>query len=409
MIRSHIISKIAAAFVAALFMSASFHCLHARIPAEPDASLLPATVYVGGQIQHVQGIAYDSERNCMYMSFTSRFLKVDMQGNILASIDRIQGHLGAMTFNQSDRKVYASLECKDDEIGQGIARTLDVKTVSRSDSRFYIAIIDVDALEGIGMDPENNPVLKTVCIRKAVDDYSFKGKGYEHRYGCSGIDGVAIAPAVGPAKAALYGGRVQEKLYLYVGYGIYGDLDRKDNDYQVIQRYDIDELNTLAKTVVFGQTHSSGPDKAEEEYFVNTGNTVYGVQNMAYDSFTDCLYLAVYKGKKPEFPNYTLFAIPLVQKPFKAALKGGRDSKRRLQLSLVRPEEPYFINPMLDDATGISGWRFKWGSTGLCPLGKGLWYISENHRDRSTKEESCTARLYRWTGNPDGPFVPVGQ
>ena len=69
-----------------------------------------------------------------------------MQGNILASIDRIQGHLGAMTFNPETRKVYASLECKDDEIGAGIAKTLNVNTVSRADSRFFIAIIDVDRL-----------------------------------------------------------------------------------------------------------------------------------------------------------------------------------------------------------------------------------------------------------------------
>ena len=63
------------------------------------------SVFVDGQQQHVQGIAYDEEKDCMYMSFTSRFVKVDMQGNILASIDRIQGHLGAMTFNPQNRKV----------------------------------------------------------------------------------------------------------------------------------------------------------------------------------------------------------------------------------------------------------------------------------------------------------------
>ena len=70
-----------------------------------DYEQLPRTVFVGGQAQHVQGIAYDAEKDCMYMSFTSRFVKTDMQGNILASIDRIQGHLGAMTFNPEDRKV----------------------------------------------------------------------------------------------------------------------------------------------------------------------------------------------------------------------------------------------------------------------------------------------------------------
>ena len=301
-----------------------------------QAGNLPDSVFVGGQAQHVQGIAYDSERDCMYMSFTSRFLKVDMEGNILASIDRIQGHLGAMTFNPVDRKVYASLECKDDEIGRGIAKVLDVNTVSRADSRFYIAIIDVDKMDGIGMDPENNDVLRTVCVRKAVEDYAFKGEGYEHRYGCSGIDGVAIAPEIAPLKPALYSrGAAPQKMYLYVAYGIYSDTERSDNDYQVVQRYDLEEIAKLSRPVVFGETHESGPKKPGKEYFVNTGNTNYGVQNMTYDAHTGCIYMAVYKGKKPQYPNYTLFAVSVNQKPFKAALKGGRDRAKRLQLRLV--------------------------------------------------------------------------
>lgn len=379
-----------------------------------SASDLPETVLVTGQEQHVQGIAYDSAENCMYMSFTSRFVKTDMQGNILASIDRIQGHLGAMTFNPETRKVYASLECKDDEIGAGIAKTLNVNTVSRTDSRFFIAIIDVDRLEGIGMDPEGNEVLRTVCIKKAVEDYAFRSKSgdFEHRYGCSGIDGVTIGPAIGKPEAARYGRRsagkpAADEKYLYVGYGIYGDTDRTDNDYQVIHRYSLKELEKYARPVIFGETHHDGPEKPEKEYFLRTGNTNYGIQNFAYDEYTDCFFLAVYKGRKADFPNYSLFAFKALQQPFKAALTGGRDKKKVLQLSLVKPEEPYFINPSVDETTGITGWRFRWGSTGLCPLGRGLWYISENGKDRETGKEYCRARLYRWSTKPGEAFVPA--
>lgn len=379
-----------------------------------SASDLPETVLVTGQEQHVQGIAYDSAENCMYMSFTSRFVKTDMQGNILASIDRIQGHLGAMTFNPETRKVYASLECKDDEIGAGIAKTLNVNTVSRADSRFFIAVIDVDLLEGIGMDPEGNDVMKTVCIKKAVEDYAFRSKSgdFEHRYGCSGIDGVTIGPAIGKPEAARYGRRSARKpaadeKYLYVGYGIYGDTDRTDNDYQVIHRYSLKELEKYARPVIFGETHHDGPEKPEKEYFLRTGNTNYGIQNFAYDEYTDCFFLAVYKGRKADFPNYSLFAFKALQQPFKAALTGGRDKKKVLQLSLVKPEEPYFINPSVDETTGITGWRFRWGSTGLCPLGRGLWYISENGKDRETGKEYCRARLYRWSTKPGEAFVPA--
>ena len=35
------------------------------------AAGMPESIFVGGQAQHVQGIAYDAEGQCMYMSFTS--------------------------------------------------------------------------------------------------------------------------------------------------------------------------------------------------------------------------------------------------------------------------------------------------------------------------------------------------
>lgn len=375
------------------------------------ATVYPDSVHVGGQRQHVQGIAYDEQTGCMYMSFTSRFLKVDPSGRVLASIDRIQGHLGAMCFNPVDRKVYASLECKDDEIGSGIARSLSVGTVSRADSRFYIAIIDVDKLDGPLCDPENNEAFRTVCLRKVVQDYSATGKdGADHRYACSGIDGVTIGPAIEPLSSSRYSlrgnGPGQEKSFLYVAYGIYGDKSRTDNDYQVLHCYDLGELSRQSRPLIFGDSHSSGPAKPLHEYFIFTGNTTYGVQNLAYDSFTDCFFMACYRGGKEEFPNYSLFAFPRAQKPFKARLKGGADSRRHLQLSLVKPEEPFFINPMTDPSTGVSGWYFPLGSTGMCPLGRGLWYFSASARTPG-EGESCTAILYRWTGTPDGPFARV--
>ena len=73
------------------------------------AADLPDTVYVGVKDGHVQGIALDRAKGCMYFSFTSSFIKTDLQGNILGTINRIQGHLGAMTLGP-DGRVYASLE-----------------------------------------------------------------------------------------------------------------------------------------------------------------------------------------------------------------------------------------------------------------------------------------------------------
>lgn len=353
---------------------------------------IPDTIFVGGQQMHVQGLAIDKEKGYMYFSFTSRFIKTDLQGNILGSIDRIQGHLGAMTFNPADRKVYASLECKDDEIGAGIAGKLGTQKLDRNSIVFYIAIIDVDKVDRLGIDPENDDVLKTVCIKEAVEDYKAKVQSgnstLEHKYGCSGIDGVTIAPQIGHK-----GG----KKYLYVAYGIYSDLYREDNDYQVILCYDIKELARMSRMVTFGEAHSSGPARPAEKYFIYTGNTNWGVQNLSYDEYTGNIFMAVYKGKKPTWPNYNLYAFPVDQKPFNAPLKGvDYDTSIHTQLRLA-PEG-------LIDKTGVRGWRFKYGSTGMCPLGDGRWIISRNGKDKVTREEFCNATLYRWTGDSDKPF-----
>ena len=361
---------------------------------------LPLNVYVGGQAQHVQGIAYDAGAGCMYMSFTSRFLKVDMAGNVLASIDRIQGHLGAMTFDPVGRKVYASLECKDDQIGKGIAKVLDVEVVK--ESVFYIAIIDVDKLDCIGADPEDGNILRTVCLREPCADYSADVRVGEetlkHRFGCSGIDGVTIAPAPGSSEKSL---SAAKKLYLYVAYGIYGDVGRKDNDYQVVLRYDLASLAKWAEPVRFGTVHLSGPKKPLDKFFIFTGNTNYGVQNLAYDENTGDMFMAVYKGKKKEYPNYDLYAFSLGQKPFRSALTGVPYSSGK-----VRQMKLDGGMGLVDSVSGVPGWRFKWGSTGLNPLGDGLWYISQNAKGTDGKQ-SCTAVLYRWTGDAGEPFRAV--
>lgn len=343
---------------------------------------LPDTVYVGVKDGHVQGIALDREKGYMYFSFTSSFIKTDLEGNILGTINRIQGHLGAMTLGP-DGRVYASLECKDDVIGQGIAKRLGVENLSHEQSVFYVAIIDVDRIDRIGMDPEKDGVMTTVCIREACREYADK------TYGCSGIDGVTFAPGIGSCN--------KKKMYLYVAYGIYGDNSRSDNDNQILLCYDISDWKERYETpVVFGTVPTNGPEKPLHKYFVYTGNTTWGVQNLAYDAHTGRIFMAVYKGKKEQYPNYPLFSIDVRQRPRKAVPPGLNEKHETLRLSEAG---------LKDEASGIRGWDFKWGSTGLCPLGDGLWYISENHKDKASGIQSCTARLYRWTGEGNKPFT----
>jgi hypothetical protein len=58
-----------------------------------------------------------------------------------------------------------------------------------------------------------------------------------------------------------------------------------------------------------------------------------------------------------------------------------------------------------DDKTGIRGWDFKWGSTGLFPLGNGYFYISHNRKKEG--EQTTTLYKYKWIGNDSQAFVLV--
>lgn len=340
-------------------------------------------VFVEGGGHHVQGIVCDEDAGRMYFSFTTSFVVTDMTGKVLASVDRIQGHLGAMTFDRKSRKVYASLECKDDVIGQGLS------DFAKGKSMFYIAVIDVDKVKYVGMDSEDNEAFKIVCVKDATKDYRAKMKGpdkteFEHRYGCSGIDGVSIAPKIGKKRG---------KNYLYVAYGIYKDDDRQDNDCQVLLRYKMKKLDRFAGKVKFGEFYDRGPAKPLDKYFIYTGNTNWGVQNMAYDPSLKKMFLFVYKGSKPAFPNYDTFIFDIATKPVKKLVDGVWYDKSKHPM-IGSPEKP------------VGGVRFKYGSTGVSPLGDGLFYISENGRNPETGLQNCRARLYKWDGMA---FAPVSD
>ena len=340
----------------------------------PDGSL-PLEIYAEGGRHHVQGIACDREAGRMYFSFTTTFVKTDLQGKVIGTVEHIQGHLGAMVFNKADRKVYASLECKDDVIGAGLS------DFAKGRSMFYIAIIDVDRIDSVGMDSEDNDAFRIVCVKEATTDYHVTGFGprgeeFEHLYGCSGIDGVAIAPKIG---------RKRGRDFLYVAYGIYGDKARPDNDCQVLLRYDIQELNKYSGKVRFGEFYDKGPSKPAEKYFIYTGNTNWGVQNMAYDPSSGKLFLFVYKGSKAMFRNYDAFVLDISDKAPKRPVPGV----------------PYdtSLHPLAGSpAKPVGGIEFRYGSTGVSPLGDGTFYISENGRTESGNQY-CRARLYRWDGD----------
>ena len=336
------------------------------------AASRPFSVNVEGQTNHVQGIAYDASAARMYFSFTTRFIVTDTDSRIVGSVDRIHGHLGAITFDAKGRKVYASLECKNDEIGANISKGLGVEGFE--ESSFYIAEIDVDAISR--KDVPQDEAMRRIPVPQANEDYraevSVGGKTYRQRYGCTGIDGITIGPD--------FGGRGGE--FLYVAYGIKSDTTRMDNDYQVLLQYRMDDIR-------------NGRSATPRRYFIKTGNTKYGVQNLAYDPFTGMMFLAVYKGAKRQYPNYDLFAVDMAAIPAKTKLQDVPYEKGKVDLVPLASE----------------GWHFKYGSMGLCPLGDGNWYIAEGGKakDKLTGKKLRTGKavLYRWIPKAETPFKKV--
>jgi len=330
---------------------------------------------------HVQGIAVDVQGGYIYYSFTNLLAKYDFSGKLIGTLVGWTGHLGDLDFNPADGKVYGSLEYKEDEA-------------------FYIAVIDVSHLDRVGVEASRTEIFRTVYLPEVVKDYvadmdgdgKFDGK-QDHRYGCSGIDGVGFGPAFG---------HVDGPRYLTVAYGIYGDTGRDDNDHQVLLQYDTSDWHEYAKPLVEADPHHSGPDTLQGKYFVRTGNTTYGVQNLSYDDSLQRWFMGVYAGKKKSFPNYLLFAIDARTKPKMGDLIGvpsgdGNGWKRGQLLELAD-------DGLTDASTGVRGWNQK-ADVGFQPVGHGLFYLSANSGGKGAQTSDLT--LMRWTGDANEPFVPV--
>ena len=133
----------------------------------------------------------------------------------------------------------------------------------------------------------------------------------------------------------------------------------------------------------------------DSKYFVYTGNTTYGIQNLEYDPYTNYIFAAVYCGRKPGFPNYPIYVIDMAKDAEVQELKGiGHDGEA---LALARVGE-------CDEATGIYRYRFGYGDTGIIALGDGNYYFSH---DRKTAEEGFTTTVKLYHHDSENGFSPV--
>lgn len=332
---------------------------------------------------HVQGVAVDRKGGYVYYSFTNLLAKYDFEGRLVGTLVGWTGHLGDLDFNPEDGRLYGSLEYKKDQA-------------------FYIAVIDVARLDREGMTAADGDLFRTVYLPEAAKDYAadLNGDGKfdgdtartpDHRYGCSGIDGVSFGPAFG---------RADGPRYLTVAYGIYGDEARADNDHQVLLQYDVSDWAKLARPLSEAAPHHEGPAAPRDKVFVRTGNTRFGVQTLAYDESLKRWFMGVYQGAKPAFPNYLLFVVDAQAKPVTGDLvgvSGGQGWEQGRVLPLAK-------DGLKDEASGVRGWNQK-ADVGFQPIGGGLVYVAANAKVDGRQTADLT--LMRWTGDAARPLVPA--
>jgi hypothetical protein len=333
---------------------------------------------------HIQGIAVDKKHGYIYCSFTTMLVKVDMKGRVIGSVTGLLGHLGCLTFNEDDGRVYGSLEYKNDEIGQGILKM--EKSGKKFPDSWYIAVFDGSKINRENIDYATGGVMTAVYLPEVVADYEAVVNGNKNRYGCRGIDGVTFGPTLGT-----HDGRH----LLTCAYGIYSDNKREDNDYQVLLQYDISRWKNYERPLTQDSLHRSGPSKPLGKYFVYTGNTSWGVQNLQFDNYTGNWFMFVYAGHKSQFLNNSLYIIDGGIPAERKTLKGSPTNETADVLTLLR-------DGLYDNVSGVFSWNLTYGTMGFAPLGGGYYYIA--HSRGINGLQSAEIYLYQWTGDVPTPL-----
>lgn len=320
-------------------------------------------------IGHVQGLAIDEERGFLYYSMTTILVKTDLQGKVLGTMTGFDAHMGDLTVNAETGEVYATLEYD-------------------SQTAWTIGVIDALKLTKKNVDAEKSGLVDTVYLDEITKDYNVDVNGdgkldgddpsaMDHRYGAGGIDGITFGPSFKTGKADT----------LTVAYGIYKNVKRTDNDNQILLQYDISDWDQYRKPLNQKKVAKVGPENPEGKYFITTGNTNWGVQNLVYDPTRKIYVMSAYLGTKKNWPNYGMFAINASAKATTAS-----DGRTFLPLATAGKTDP---------ATGVSGWPVR-NPYGLAVLSDGTWLVNTN-TGKDGARGAVTTR-YVFTMSAENPF-----
>jgi hypothetical protein len=156
----------------------------------------------------------------------------------------------------------------------------------------------------------------------------------------------------------------------------------------------VENWDAYAQTLIQTDMHHSGPETYLHKFFVHTGNTTYGVQNLEYDAYSNTILMAVYRGNKLEYPNYPFFAVDAAVAPEVQQLRSMQEEGEVLQLS---KKGEY------DGVTDTYGWYWRLGMVGMYSFGDGLYYFAQDGRNENGWY--VTVKLCRWNG--ENPFEVV--
>ena len=113
------------------------------------------------------------------------------------------------------------------------------------------------------------------------------------------------------------------------------------------------------------------------------------MQNLEYDPATGLWFMAVYPGKKENFPNYKIYVIDGSVPPFE-------DENGDMTLTLLD-------DGIYHKESGVYGYVFPYGSTGMQALGGGYFLFSKEKKN-SAGLCASDVELYRFVGQPSKLF-----
>lgn len=139
-----------------------------------------------------------------------------------------------------------------------------------------------------------------------------------HRYGCGGIDGITVGKLPGGGYDTDGDGTVDirdDKDYILVAMGPYGNAKRYDNENQIVMVFDPANINS-DNLIAFTEDNLTREYTKAEEYrynhkmFLYVGNQKYGVQQLEYDRDTGDIWIEAYeKPEGTEFPDVSRMVI----------------------------------------------------------------------------------------------------